>query len=427
MTTELTQMATEARRASRALARAGGEKRSEILLAVASQLSQRTDEILAANKADLDRALETGLSAALKGRLALSPAKLETLVDGARQLAAGKDPVGQRLRATRLDEGLVLEQVTSPLGVVLIIFESRPDVVVQIGLLTIRSGNAVIMKGGSEALASNRVLVSCLRDAAEACGVDPQVVCQVEKREEIAALLELDDQIDLVIPRGSGEMVRSIQATTRIPVLGHAEGVCHVYFDAAADLERATRIAVDSKCDYPSACNAAETFLVHAALLPKFQPVVDALVANGVEIRADERAAAALTGVSAASPEDFGAEFGELVVALKTVDGLDEAIGHIHEHGSSHTEAVVTEDPAVGDAFLAGVDAASVFHNASTRFADGYRFGLGAEVGISTGRIHARGPVGADGLLTTRWLLRGEGQVASDYGPDGRTYLHEPL
>jgi len=420
-------MAAGARSASRALARAGGDKRSEILLEVASQLSRRTDEILAANAADLERAEETDLSGALRGRLALSAAKLATLVQGARQLAAGDDPVGRRLRATRLDDGLELEQVTSPLGVVLIIFESRPDVVVQIGLLTIRSGNAVILKGGSEALASNRVLVSCLRDAAQACGMDPQVVCQVEKREEIAALLKLDDQIDLVIPRGSGEMVRSIQQSTRIPVLGHAEGVCHVYFDAAADLDRATRIAVDSKCDYPSACNAAETFLVHAALLPRFQPVVDALLAKGVEIRADERSAAALTGVSAASPEDFGVEFGELVVALKTVDDLDEAIAHIHKHGSSHTEAVVTEDTAVADEFLAGVDASSVFHNASTRFADGFRYGLGAEVGISTGRIHARGPVGADGLLTTRWLLRGEGQVVSDYGPDGRTYLHKPL
>ncbi len=427
MTQELIQMAKGARSASRDLARAGADKRSAVLEEIAVQLTARTEEILAANRADLDRAEETGLSAVLKGRLALSPAKLSTLVDGARQLAAGDDPVGQRLRATRLDDGLVLEQVKSPLGVVLIIFESRPDVVIQIGLLTIRSGNAVIMKGGSEALDSNRVLVSCLRDAAETCGVDPQVVCQVEKREEIAALLELDEQIDLVIPRGSAELVRSIQQSTRIPVLGHAEGVCHVYFDAAADLERAAHIAVDAKCDYPSACNAAETFLVHSALLPKLQPVVDALRAKGVEIRADERAAAALTGVGQATDADWGAEFGDLIVALKTVDSLDEAIAHIHRYGSSHTEAVVTEDNTVAEQFLAGVDAASVFHNASTRFADGYRYGLGAEVGISTGRIHARGPVGADGLLTTRWLLRGEGQGVSDYGPEGRTYKHEPL
>ncbi|MFH2005360.1 MAG: glutamate-5-semialdehyde dehydrogenase [bacterium] len=427
MNPDLMTLARDARAASRSLAQAEPDTRSRILREIAAELSASREALLAANALDLQEADRTGLKPALRDRLVLTSKKLSTLVDGARQLAATADPLGRRLSATLLDDGLELEKVTSPLGVVLVIFESRPDVVVQIALLTLRSGNAVIMKGGSEALHSNRALVGCLRAAIDRCGVSPEVVCQVERREEIAALLELDELIDLVIPRGSGELVRSIQAATRIPVLGHAEGVCHVYFDAAANLSRAARIAVDAKCDYPAACNAAETFLVHTDLLARFQPVVDALLAQGVEIRADEPAARALSGTRPAAPEDFGAEFGDLVVALKTVSDIDEAVAHIHRYGSGHTEAVVTEDTGVAERFLRTVDASSVFHNASTRFADGYRYGLGAEVGISTSRIHARGPVGVDGLLTTRWLLRGAGQVVSDYGPDGRSYLHQPM
>jgi len=420
-------LARAVRSAQRRLARAPGEVRTAVLRRAAALLAERQDDLLAANAHDLDGARRDGLAAPLLARLALSPAKLATLRDGLEQLADQRDPLGAELRRTELDDGLVLSQVRSPIGVLLVVFESRPDAVVQIGSLALRSGNGVILKGGAEATASNRALVACLRDALAGEGLEPAAVSAVEGREAVGALLALDGDIDLVIPRGSGELVRAIQRATRIPVLGHAEGVCHLYLDRAADPETAGRLAVDAKCDYPAACNAAETLLVHRGFLPHLPAVGEALTAAGVELRADPEALAVLPGARPATPDDFGREFGDLVLAVRTVGSLDEAIDHVHAHGSAHTDAIVTEDPEAAERFLAAVDSASVFHNASTRFADGYRYGLGAEVGIATGRIHARGPVGVDGLLTTRWLLRGRGQAVADYGPGGRSFTHRPL
>jgi len=359
--------------------------------------------------------------------LELTASKLAILSDGMEQLAVTEDPIGGIVRATELDDGLLLRQVRSPLGVLLIIFESRPDAVIQIGSLALRSGNGVILKGGSEARHSNRALVDCLRDALAAEDLSPDAVWGVEGREAVSGLLGLDDLIDLVIPRGSGALVRSIQASTRIPVLGHAEGICHLVLDASADPEMAVRLALDGKCGYPSACNAVETLLVHRDFLPRLRPVLEALTHAGVELRADAATSAVFPGASEATEDDWGTEYGALVLAIRTVDSLAEAIDHIHRYGSAHTEAIVTEDSASRERFLREVDAASVFVNASTRFADGYRYGLGAEVGISTSPIHARGPVGVEGLLTTRWLLEGNGQAASDYGPEGRAFKHRPL
>jgi glutamate-5-semialdehyde dehydrogenase len=415
------------RRAQRRLGAAPAATRDTVLHHLARVLEERRAAILAANAADLAAAREDRLAGPLLKRLALDDAKLATLVEGVLQLAAGDDPIGQVRRRTLLDDGLVLEQVQSPIGVLLVIFESRPDAVVQIGSLALRSGNGVVLKGGREATRSNRALVDCLREALVRGGLAPDAVVGVEGRADVAALLELDDLIDLVIPRGSGELVRSIQAATRIPVLGHSEGICHLYLDAAARPDMATRVALDGKCDYPAACNATETLLVHEAFLPHLRGVGAALAAAGVTLRADERARAVLPDALAAVETDWSTEWGDLVLNVKVVSSADEAIEHIHRHGSAHTEAIVTDDPAAAERFLREVDAASVFHNASTRFADGYRFGLGAEVGISTSRIHARGPVGVDGLLTTRWLLRGSGQGASDYGPGKRTFVHRPL
>ena len=415
------------REAQRHLGRAGGEKRDAVLRRLAELLTEREETLLAANERDLAAAKAADLAAPLLGRLALSPSKLATLEEGVLQLATQGDPIGRVVRATELDDGLRLRQVSSPLGVLLIIFESRPDAVVQIGSLALRSGNGVILKGGAEALHSNRALIACLRDALAAEGLPADAVWGAETRETVRGLLELDEIIDLVIPRGSGELVRSIQASTRIPVLGHAEGVCHLFVDASADTEMATHLAVDGKCGYPSACNAIETLLVHRDALPKLEKIGAALVERGVELRADEEALRHLPAAVPATPEDWGTEYGALTLAVRTVAGLDEAVEHIHRHGSAHTEAIVTEDAAAGERFLEQVDAASVFVNASTRFADGYRFGLGAEVGISTSRIHARGPVGVEGLLTTRWLLEGRGQAAGDYGPGQRRFTHRPL
>jgi gamma-glutamyl phosphate reductase len=427
---DLSHTAASVRAAQRRLAAAPGETRTAVLRRLARLLEEREDEVLAANRRDVEAAEGDGLAGPLLKRLGLSAEKLATLREGVEQLAADADPLGQVISRTELDEGLMLRQVKSPLGVLLIIFESRPDAVVQIGSLALRSGNGVLLKGGSEATESNRVLVGCLRAALEGEGLAPDAVVGIEGREAVAELLELDHLIDLVIPRGSGELVRSIQESTRIPVLGHAEGVCHLYLDAAADPEMAAKLAVDGKTDYPAACNATETLLVHREFLPKLGEVAEALRDAGVTLRMDEATRAAVSGgeqVEPATDDDWRAEYGDLTLAVKAVDGLDEAIDHIHRYGSAHTDAIVTEDAETAEAFLRRVDSASVFHNASTRFADGYRYGLGAEVGISTSRIHARGPVGVEGLLTTRWLLEGRGQGAGDYGPGKRGFTHRRL
>jgi glutamate-5-semialdehyde dehydrogenase len=423
-------LARAVRAAQRRLGAAGpapARARTAALRALAGTLDARAEEILRANREDLEAARREGLAPALLGRLELTAAKLVALREGVDQLAAAADPIGTVVRRTRLDDGLVLEQVRSPLGVLLIVFESRPDAVVQIGSLAMRSGNGVILKGGAEAVRSNFVLVDCLRAALAAAGLPADAVAGVEGRERVRELLRCDHDIDLVIPRGSSQLVRSIQESTRIPVLGHAEGICHLYLDAAADPARAVVLAVDGKCGYPAACNAVETLLVHRAFLPQLPAVAGALRQRGVELRGDAESLPYLGEAMPATEEDWGTEYGALVLAVKTVGGVEEAIDHIHRHGSAHTDAIVTEDEAVAERFLAEVDSASVFWNASTRFADGYRYGLGAEVGISTSRIHARGPVGVDGLLTTRWLLRGQGQSASDYGEGKRRFLHEPM
>jgi glutamate-5-semialdehyde dehydrogenase len=394
---------------------------------LATRLREKAPELLAANRKDLAAAEATSLGLPLLNRLAVGESKLETLRDGVKQLAAEADPIGRALRRTELDEGLVLRQVSSPIGVLLIIFESRPEAVIQIGSLALRTGNAVLLKGGSEALHSNRALVQCLRDSVADEGYDPAVISGVEGREAAQALLEHDELIDLVIPRGSGELVKSIQASTKIPVLGHAEGICHLYLHEDADPEMAARVAVDSKCDYPAACNAAETLLVHRDFLPKLGSIARALTEAGVELRADTESRLHAPGSVEAGDQDGTVEYGDLILAVRTVGSLEEAIEHIHRHGSAHTDAIVSDSEEIRRRFLTEVDSASVFANASTRFADGFRYGLGAEVGISTGRIHARGPVGVEGLLTTRWLLEGEGQGASDYGPGKRSYTHRAL
>ena len=420
-------VAQSCRRAQRGLGAADPEQRTATLVRLAALLDERRPDILAANQLDLEAATEQGLAKPLLGRLKLTEAKLDTLTQGVLQLAHLGDPVGKPIRRTELDDGLELTQVTSPLGVLLIIFESRPDAVIQIGSLALRSGNGVLLKGGSEAMASNRVLVACLRDALAAESLDPDAVIGAEGRQAVAELLQQDSCIDLVIPRGSGELVRSIQSSTRIPVLGHAEGVCHLYLDIDAEVEMAAKLAVDGKCDYPSACNATETLLVHRGFLGKLPSVAQALNDAGVTLKVDAASAEVLPEVEATADLDWRTEYGDLTLAIKVVDDLEQAIEHIHTYGSAHTDAIVTANAETAQNFLKRVDSASVFWNASTRFADGYRYGLGAEVGISTGRIHARGPVGVDGLLTTRWLLRGQGQGAADYGGDGKTFTHRSL
>ena len=420
------QQGRAARSAQRRLAAAGTGTRTEILRHLERLLREREAELLAANKLDLDAPGAGDLPGPILKRLALSPSKMETLREGVRVLIDNPDPVGRPLLRRELDDGLVLEQVRVPIGVLLIVFESRPDAVIQIGSLALRTGNAVLMKGGSEALHSNRALTDLLREAVEEAGADADVVQNVEGREAVGDLLAMDEYIDLVIPRGSADLVRSIKAASRIPVLGHADGICHVYVDAAADPEMAVRVTVDAKTNYVAVCNAAETLLLHRDF-PAGPAVVDSLLEAGVEVRGDEDVQAMATGVVPARESDFGYEYGDLIISARVVDGIVEAIDHIHTFGSAHTDTIVTEDAETARLFLDTVDASSVFWNASTRFADGFRYGLGAEVGIATGRVHARGPMGAEGLFTTKWILRGSGHVVGDYGPGKRSYTHRDL
>ncbi|MEZ0311677.1 MAG: glutamate-5-semialdehyde dehydrogenase [Myxococcota bacterium] len=413
------------RAAQRKLATAKAESRTEALAFLADIMREQDAAIDAANQRDLAAAAD--LEPQLKSRLALDAKKRAGLIEGLKQLVASPDPIDVEVSRTKLDDGLMLTKVRSPIGVVLVIFESRPDAVIQIASLAVRSGNAVVLKGGSEATHSNRILVDCVRKSLERAGLDADAVMLVEGRAAVQELLSRGDVIDLVIPRGSGQLVRSIQEGTRIPVLGHAEGICHLYIDAKADPAMAVQLAVDGKCDYPSACNATETILVHEAFLPHIGRVADALGERGVELRVGERLQSVLPRAKAASDDDFHTEYGALIVNMQVVADIGEAIAHIARYGSAHTDAICTQDPGAAERFMREVDSASVLHNASTRFADGFRYGLGAEVGVSTSRIHARGPVGVEGLLTTRWLLRGGGHIVSDYSSGAKRFKHERM
>ncbi len=426
-TPELLQRAASVRRSAMALGRLDGQARCTAVLAMAEALAADAEAILAANRRDLEAAAAEGLSPALVARLKLDGPKLAAAIEGVAQVAELPDPLGRRQLHTELDTGLELERVTVPLGVVGVIFEARPDAVIQIASLAVRSGNGAILKGGREATASCLAIHGALLKGLATSAVAPEVLELLTSREESLGLLKLDGLVDLIIPRGSNALVRFIQDHTRIPVLGHADGICHLYVDREVDVAPAVRIAVDSKTHYPAACNAIETLLVHRQAVPTFLPVaIDALRAAGVELRGDDEAQAAGVALPA-SEADWDSEYGELILAVKVVDSLDAALEHISRHGSRHTDAICTSDPERAERFLASVDSAGVFHNCSTRFADGFRYGFGAEVGISTQTLPPRGPVGLEGLVTYRYRLRGHGQIAADYGSGGRSYSHRPL
>ena len=424
---ELLQRAAAVRRGAMALARCSDGERQAAVNAMAEALERASEMILLANQADLAAAAAEGLAPALVARLNLDGAKLAGAIEGVRQVAALPDPLGRRQLHTELDEGLVLERITVPLGVLGVIFEARPDAVMQIASLAIRSGNGALLKGGREAARSCQAILEALREGLAASAVDPGCLELLTSREESLALLRLDGLVDLIIPRGSNALVRYIQDHTRIPVLGHADGLCHLYVDGAAEVEQAVRLAVDSKAQYPAACNAIETLLVHQAIAPRFlPPAIAALEAAGVQLRGDPRACA-LGVPHSASEADWDTEYSDLVLSVKVVTDLEEALAHIARHGSRHTEAICTTDAATAERFLASVDSAGVYWNASTRFADGHRYGFGAEVGISTQTLPPRGPVGLEGLVTYRYLLRGQGQIAADYASGARSFRHRPL
>jgi glutamate-5-semialdehyde dehydrogenase len=424
----LPDIARRVRDASRQLATLSTIERNEAIEAIAMALTENSSAILEANIADFQTAKAQQLPLALCSRLELSPSKLKGAIAGVRDVAKLPDPLGTIQIHRELDTGLILKRISSPLGVLGVIFEARPDALIQITSLAIKSGNGVILKGGKEATRSCQALVTIIHKALETTKVDPDAVQLLTTREEIQELLKLDQYVDLIIPRGSNEFVRYIQNNTRIPVLGHADGICHLYIDRDADIEKAVRITVDAKTQYPAACNAIETLLVHEAIASEFLPrVAVALQQKGVQLRGDERTCEILA-IEPAVEEDWRTEYSDLILSIKIVESLEAAIEHINTYGSHHTEAIVTENNTTAESFLDRVDAAGIFHNCSTRFADGFRYGFGAEVGISTGKLPPRGPVGLEGLVTYKYQLVGDGHIVASYaGENGRSFTHRDL
>jgi len=419
--------AKEAKTASVLLAATGTDVRNRALAAVAKALTAGKDEILAANRKDLERSEKERIADPLLKRLKFDDAKIADVIAGIETLIGLPDPVGETLAATELDKGLELYKVSCPIGVVGIIFESRPDALVQISTLCLKSGNSVLLKGGSEALETNRVLAETIRRATENAGIPGGWLHLLETRTEVVEMLKLEGYIDLIIPRGSNEFVRYIIDNSNIPVLGHAEGICHCYIDRSADIAMAVPIVVDSKTQYVAVCNAVETLLVHKDAARAFLPVAkESLESKNVELLGCERTRS-IIDVSPATEEDWKTEYLDYRLSVRVVDTLEEAITHINTYGSGHTDAIVAEDRAAAMKFMALVDSADVFWNCSTRFSDGYRYGLGAEVGISTNKIHARGPVGLEGLVIYKYLLMGHGQIVADYAGGKKKFGHRKI
>jgi glutamate-5-semialdehyde dehydrogenase len=424
------EVAEAAKRASRTIATLDEADRNAALEAMAKAIEDAIAELFAANASDLEIAQSFSaaekLSPATLARLKLDEAKLREMAEQVRSVASLPDPLGRTLDAMELDAGLNLQKLSVPLGVLVVIFEARPDAVTQIAALAMKSGNAVILKAGKEVELTAGVLVRVLRAALAGQGLPEDAVSLVVGRERVAELLGMHALVDMVIPRGSKTLVEYVQANTRIPVLGHAEGVCHIYVDREADEALALRVIDDAKTDYPAVCNAVETVLVHREIAAEFLPkLAERLRAHGVVLHGDDLVRQLLRGVEVEAVEDWHTEYGDLAISLGVVESMDAAIEHIHAHGSSHTESILTENHATAERFLREVDAASVMHNASTRFADGFRYGFGAEVGISTSKLHARGPVGLEGLTTYKYVLRGSGQIAGEYrGANARAFTH---
>lgn len=409
------------------LAATSNTSRNAALEAIAVALEKNRDEIFAANAKDLAAADANGVIGATKKRLKFDEGKLSDCIAGLRQLETLPDPLNKITLARELDEGLRLYRATVPIGVIGVIFEARPDALVQIASLCVKSGNCAILKGGKETANTNRVLFALIKNAVVRAGLPENCLLQAEAHSEIDELLACDQDVDLLIPRGSNAFVRYIMENTKIPVMGHSSGICHVYADKACDQEAALPIIVDAKTQYAAACNAMETLLVDRAIAEEFLPkAAQALEAAGVTLRGTAEVNAIIP-VEIMGEDDFATEYGDLICSVKIVDGVEEAIAHINHFGSHHTDAILTEDAAAAARFLQMVDSAGVYHNCSTRFADGYRYGFGAEVGISTGKIHARGPVGLEGLVTYKYKLFGTGQIVADYASGKKQFHHRDL
>lgn len=424
---DLHSMAAKARESFYQISVASIEIRNQALMTLAQRLEAKKKEIFLANDEDLKLAKENNLAAPLLHRLTFKEEKLKQVVLGLRALCELADPINRTLYSMEIAEGLDLYRVSCPIGVIGVIFESRPDALIQISSLCIKSGNAVLLKGGSEAQHTNRALCEAVREALEQVSLPADAAQLLETREDVNRMLKEDTLIDLIIPRGSNQFVRYIMDNSRIPVLGHSDGICHVYVDGDADIETACKVAVDSKTQNVSVCNAMETLLVHRDIAPRFLAAVYPILSDRkVQIRGDEETRK-LIPCEPATDADWSTEYLDYILSIKIVTGIDEAISHINRYGSHHTDCIVSASEEHAAAFMKRVDSAGVYWNASTRFADGFVYGLGAEVGIATGKLHARGPMGLEGLTTYKYCLIGSGQTMTEVKNGGIDYTHKPL
>ncbi|MDP4146330.1 MAG: glutamate-5-semialdehyde dehydrogenase [Bacillota bacterium] len=424
---DIKQSAALAKNASIKLSNCDSDLKNKALLEISKGLIARKEEILKANKEDLENGVKENLSDPILKRLKFDENKIEDVISGIESLINLPDPVGKTLAATELDEGLELYKISCPIGVIGVIFESRPDALVQISTLCLKSGNAALLKGGREAVNTNRILFDVIRTAAEAVGLPEGWLHLIETRDDVNEMLKMDKYIDLIIPRGSNEFVQYIMNNSKIPVMGHADGICHCYVDEAADLDMAVNIVVDSKTQYVSVCNATETLLVNEKIAADFLPKLKIeLDKKNVELVGCEKTQN-IIAVAAASEEDWKTEYLDYKLSIEVVDNLKAAIDHINNYSSGHTEAIITENSENAEEFMNLVDSANVFLNCSTRFSDGFRYGFGAEVGVSTSKLHARGPVGLDGLLIYKYKLFGKGHIVADYASKKKTFKHKKL
>lgn len=411
------EIAKSAKQAALEIADIKTELKNEALNKIADALEKATDEIFEANQKDLEAAkglVESGeITQSTYNRLKLDDNKMRDMISGIRDVANLQDPINKTLLARELDEGLILYKVSCPIGVLGIIFEARPDVIAQISSLTIKSSNAVILKGGKESVNTNKTILGIINSTLEKIsGFPKNVLNQVFTRDDVAEMLKCDKYINLIIPRGGNKLVKFIKENTKIPVLGHADGICHIFVDQSANFEMAKKVIIDAKTQYPSACNAVETLLIHQEF-PAKDELLNALEQAGIKL--------------VFNPDSWAFEYGDKILAVKTVAGLDEAIEHINTYGSGHTDSILTSDVQNAEKFMNKVDSAGVYFNASTRFADGFRYGFGAEVGISTNKTHARGPVGLEGLTIYKYKLKGSGQIVADYVSGAKHFTHKEL
>ena len=410
-------IAIKAKEASKKTAVLDSEIKNQALIAMAKALELNKASIFEANQKDLEEAsvlLQNGeLSKSLFNRLKLDDNKMRDMIQGIVDISKLDDPIGKTLLVRELDEGLILKKITCPIGVLGIIFEARPDVISQISALALKSSNVVILKGGKEAINTNKAIMNIIQEAiSKIDGLPANIITQVFTRDDVAEMLKCDKHIDLIIPRGGNSLVKYIKENTKIPVLGHADGICHLFIDKSADFDKALNIAIDSKTQYPSACNSIETLLIHKDF-PKYSKLLDNLRNAGIEL--------------VSNPESWYIEYSDKILSYKLVDSVEDAVMHINTYSSGHTDGIITEDKISADYFLSAVDSAGVYHNVSTRFADGFRYGFGAEVGISTNKTHARGPVGLEGLTIYKYTLEGNGQIVKDYVDGKKKFTHKDI